>query len=67
MVLGRKDFDLSQCPLLALSGIQTSVFDLDQIQGRRARTIVNDGSAFCQTGVGSHSNAELLAVMRHPF
>jgi hypothetical protein len=25
-------------------------FDLDQIQGRRARIIVNDGSAFCETG-----------------
>ena len=28
----------------------TSDFDLDQIQGRRARTIVNGGFAFCETG-----------------
>jgi hypothetical protein len=30
--------------------IQTSDFDLDQIQGRRDRTIVNNGLAFCETG-----------------
>jgi hypothetical protein len=27
------------------------VFDLDQIQGHRAQTIVNNGLAFCETGV----------------
>ena len=27
-----------------------TVFDIDQIHGRRARTIVNGGFVFCETG-----------------
>ena len=34
-------------------------FDLDQIQGRRARTIVNNGLAFCETGVEYATGVDL--------
>jgi len=43
---------MAECPLLTQSGRSgVSDFDLDQIQGRRARTIVNNELAFCETGV----------------
>jgi len=35
-------------------------FDLDQIQGRRARTIVNNGLAFCETGVAEARGQEAM-------
>jgi hypothetical protein len=44
--------DWLSCPLLTQSGhSDTSYFDLDQIQDRRTRTIVNNGLAFCETGL----------------
>ena len=42
---------------------RTSDFDLDQIQGRRARAIVNNGLTLYETGVECRSDASDVGLM----
>ena len=56
---GKADVPITE-PMSAKADIQASDFDLDQIRGLRARTIVNDGLAFCETGARGGVSRRLL-------